>query len=470
MTDNVDFDALAQKTINSNGALEDLNNLYGAVFALPEWHFIARGELPNLSPYIAANADYADGQQMVRAFTDTNRLLRFAKENNLVQTDGSAPILSLPTAGIVEYLEQFTAYGVHGVWFNSDTGSDGFFLPLKQLRPVKEHLAKINWRPPAAAAPASAPTAATEPAIETLVVTVKDGLMLPSGFVSEASYACNFFCRVPAGWTTDGKLKSNFLEKIYEQVYGENWRAGNSDDSRYIVIDSSTKVLTPDEVHTAKWSETQNTKENHFWFYIASETGEIKKATAEEFQAHVDAARPPETETGAAQPLQSSAPEAFGFAGSLDGETDLNLAYLRKGEVSFDTAIAPFQEKIVPLLANYRGAGEYQDIIPLDANALEGLAENTLSNAHGPYLRIRRFFYQPDNGAMFAVSTIDSNQLRQTETDAALRVNFALMKNLVTQTALLYFRLEGPKSEVLDLSAALAPLLEGCGFKEIPGK
>ena len=82
---------------------------------------------------------------MIRAFTDSVRLQHFAKENNLTAPDGSAQMLEIPVKGAVEYLEQFIKYGVHGVWFNSDTVSDGYFIPLAQLRPIKEHLAKINW-------------------------------------------------------------------------------------------------------------------------------------------------------------------------------------------------------------------------------------------------------------------------------------------------------------------------------------
>ncbi len=123
MTNEVNFDELNRKTIESNGAMGDLSNLFGAAFALSEWHFIARGEFPDVNPYIAANAEFAGGQQMVRAFTDTDRLLRFAKENNLTDADGGAANLSIPTEKIVDYLEQFIADGVHGIWFNSDTHS-----------------------------------------------------------------------------------------------------------------------------------------------------------------------------------------------------------------------------------------------------------------------------------------------------------------------------------------------------------
>ncbi len=281
MANNVNFDALAQKTVEPNGSMEALNNLYGAVFALEKWHFIARGAAPNVNPYIASNDEYADGQHMIRAFTDTVRLMNFARENNLTEADGTAAIMSLPTAGIVEYLEQFVPYGVQGIWFNSDTQSDGFFLPIKQLRAVKEHLARLGWQPPFINDAKGKP--------ETLLIVVKDGLMLPSGMVSPASYTCNFFCRVPADWTDGEKMKAEYLEKIYQKVYGINWRAGNSDGSRYVVIDSFSKVFTPEVARTTKWSGTENTKDSHFWFYLIDERGEVKNVMADEFQADINA-------------------------------------------------------------------------------------------------------------------------------------------------------------------------------------
>jgi hypothetical protein len=278
MTIDVNFDVLARKTIESGGAMEDLNDLYGHAFALPQWHFIARGEFPNLVPFIAANAAYADGQYMVRAFTDTERLERFARENKLTVPNSEALILSIPTAGIVDYLEQFIARGVHGIWFNSDTGSEGFNVPLVRLRPISEHLAK-NWRKADDARPA-APAPKTPP--ETLIVVVKDGLMLPSGFFAPASYTCNFFCRVPPGWVEGERLKEERLEQIYRKVYGETWRSGNSDGSRYVVQDAFSQVKSTD------WTGSENDRDNHYWFYLASPDEEIRNVTAAEFQADVD--------------------------------------------------------------------------------------------------------------------------------------------------------------------------------------
>lgn len=476
MSDNVDFDALARRTAESDGTMGDLNNLWGAAFALPEWHFIARGELPSVRPYIASNAEYADGKQMIRAFTDTARLQRFARENNLTATDGSAQILSLPTAKLIDYLEQFIPYGVHGIWFNSDTGSDGFFLPLAQLRPVKEYLAKMNWQPaevpavtvseapPAAAAiEPAAPPATSAPAkparVETLVVTVQDGLMLPSGFISQASYKCNFFCRVPADWIEDGKLKPDRLENVYEKVYGQNWRIGNDDGSRYVVIDSAVKILSPDEAASTDWSEFETTKDNQYWFYIVDAAGEIENVKADGFQADADAAAP-QTATVAATTPETAAPEGGG------GAVVSEFPALHKGEVSFDTSIDSLQAQLVALLENYQGSEEFTDIFPLSADAMEGLFEKILNNRRGAFLRARHFFYQPDSETMVGVNTLDSNALRQTATDGALRVNVALLKYLVNQTALLYYKFEGPAADVQKLSKAFEPVLETCGFKE----
>lgn len=135
------FDELALKSAQSGGAMPEMTALFEQVFALPSWHFVMRGTPPDVHPYVAANANYADGKHMVRAFTDTDRLLRFARENNLLDATGGAPVLTIPTKSVVAYLEQFASSGVFGVWFNSDTGSEGFFGPLASLRAIEAHVA-----------------------------------------------------------------------------------------------------------------------------------------------------------------------------------------------------------------------------------------------------------------------------------------------------------------------------------------
>lgn len=272
MNNEADFDALSKSAFTTNAG-GDLDKLFGAVFALPEWLFIARGEMPNVNPYIAANAAVTDGQQMVRAFTDSRRLQRFAKENNLTEVNGSCYILSVPTSGIIEYLEQFTAYGVHGVWFNSDTESEGFFIPLKQLRPIKEHLAKSKI--------------GQKPSFVILHFAVKEGLMLPSADILPAPYKSNLFWRVPSDWVENGEVKTDHLWKIERRMSGG--LSETIEGAFYVVTDYSTKVLDSEAVKTADWKSKTEDDDNVFMFFVVSETGEIKKVTAEEFQADVNA-------------------------------------------------------------------------------------------------------------------------------------------------------------------------------------
>ncbi|MBK7454622.1 MAG: hypothetical protein IPJ46_13165 [Anaerolineales bacterium] len=72
MANEVDFDSLARQVMRADRTIADLDQLYGNVFALPQWHFIARGKFPNVRPYIASNVQVAEGQYMLRAFTDTD--------------------------------------------------------------------------------------------------------------------------------------------------------------------------------------------------------------------------------------------------------------------------------------------------------------------------------------------------------------------------------------------------------------
>ena len=304
------FDELSKKAMETN-AMEDLNALFGAAFALPEWNFISRGELPNVSPYIASNPTVADNQPMIRAFTDTERLMRFARENNLTEADGSAKMLTIPTENIISYLEGFIPDGAFGVWFNSDSESKDFFIPIKQLQPIKDHLAKLNQPPP-----------------------------------------------------------SNL----------QNW----------------------------------------------------------------------------------------GLAETPDGEIDLNLTINKVGTVSFETSIAPFYEAIVPLLKDYQGTGDYMSLLRFEEIGKSEQVENIAENAHGAYLQIRRFLYlNPKNNTRIGVNSIHSKNLRHVQTNSELLVSFELCKNLDNQTGVFYHAFQGPKSEILKLSAAIQPLLEASGYQAV---
>lgn len=447
-----DFDALSRKVNEPNAPMEDLNALFGAAFALEKWEFIARGEMPNVNPYIAARADVANGQQMVRAFTDSARLQRFAKENNLTREDGSVDILSIPTEGVIEFLEQFMEYGVHGVWFNSNMQSEGFFVPLKQLRPIKEHLAKLET--------------VKNSSVKTILVVVKDGLLVSSGFVSQAEYTCNFHARVPSDWLDGEKLKEEKLEKIYEKVYGETWRSGNSDGSRYVVLESSTKIFAPDELKTTNFGELKTTNENQYWFFVADENGELNSVSENGFQSYID--EEIQTERTNESRKQQDNLANLGMSQTADGDFEQNLSVNKVGAVNFDTAIAPFYEAIVPLLKDFQGTGEFVTLLRFEPEGKSEQIENIAENAHGAYLQVRRFVYlNPKNDVRIGVNSIHSNYLRHVRSNAELLVSIELCKNLDNQTAVFYHACQGPKTDVLNLLAAIQPLLENCNYQPV---
>lgn len=113
-------------------------------------------------------------------------------------------------------------------------------------------------------------------------ITLSDALMFPSGFLAPASYACVIFCRVPPGWIDGEGVRREGLEKIYEKMYGNNWREGNDDGSRYIVRSVEVRALSRADEEQGVWREVKNDDNNHYWFYHAEGGEELKEVEAGE--------------------------------------------------------------------------------------------------------------------------------------------------------------------------------------------
>ena len=459
ISNETDFDALSEKAMATN-AMEDLNALFGAAFALEKWNFIARGELPNVAPYVASNPAAADNQPMIRAFTDTERLMRFARENNLTDADGSAKILTMPTETIIPYLEGLISQGAFGVWFNSDSQSKDFFIPIKQLQPIKDYLAKL--KPPA--------EKAAEKVAETeyiaLVMTISDGLGSPSGFVKKSDYNCNFFCWIPRDWTEDLQIKPEYLEKLYEKFYGAGWRSGNSDGSHFVVFEANSSVISPERVSGTNWSVVQNNDLNHYWFYIGEADGTFKNVSADAFQAQLDKYFQ-RKKTNEAREAQDNLVD-WGISQTPDGGIEQNLSISKIGAVNFDATIAPFFEAIVPILKDYKGTENFVCLLRFDESGKTHQVEDIAENSHGAYLQLRRFVYlNPKNNVKIGVSSVHSNHLRHIQTNSELLVSLELCKNLDNQTGVFYHAFQGPKSEIIKLSRALEPVLESVNYKAV---
>jgi hypothetical protein len=265
----VDFDALARKA-RQTGAAEDLKALSDAVFALPEWVFIARGEVPNLYPYSAPNA--LDGLPMVATFTDVERAKRFAGEYDLLEDDGTCVTLHIPTATVVKNLKGRAA---GGVWFNCEAQSNGFFMPIEGLDQIDEP-------------PAHASSVRRQP-VKTLRIIVQEALVLTPEMVRDTNYKVNFFCRVPADWLENGRLKAEHWQKIADRIFGENWSAEIFPGARYIIKSSETEIFDDDAVKNRNWRDIVD-PDDLFYFFIGSENGAVEKVEVGEFQADIDAA------------------------------------------------------------------------------------------------------------------------------------------------------------------------------------
>lgn len=139
-----DFDRLSAAANDAGASRSDQDALFGAAFRLKEWHFIARGVLPDVRPYVATNERIAGGAPMVKAFTDTRRLHAFARENGLTGPDGEVQILAVPVGNVLFTAAELETQGVTHIHFNADLASHGFYVPLAQLPVIQRHLQRLG--------------------------------------------------------------------------------------------------------------------------------------------------------------------------------------------------------------------------------------------------------------------------------------------------------------------------------------
>ncbi|MCB9225393.1 MAG: hypothetical protein R2780_00320 [Crocinitomicaceae bacterium] len=136
----VDFDALSKAAYAEKSKIQEKDALWLEVFSLPEWYFIATGTLPNIVPYIGRAEVIEPGSLWLYAFTDANRASTFAKENGFGSQDGSTFYLTVPNnRTIVRWIMGYKDNDVKGIFFNAD--GNGFYAPIRQLKPIKDHLA-----------------------------------------------------------------------------------------------------------------------------------------------------------------------------------------------------------------------------------------------------------------------------------------------------------------------------------------
>lgn len=79
--------------------------------------------------------------------------------------------------------------------------------------------------------------------------------------------------RVPDEWLENGRLVPDRREHLLAHLYGANWRLGNEDGSKYVVLTIDEQELSDAERAQQLWVSTQGT------CYAVNDDGTIDKVS-----------------------------------------------------------------------------------------------------------------------------------------------------------------------------------------------
>ena len=77
-------------------------------------------------------------------------------------------------------------------------------------------------------------------------------------FNREQSQTFTLWYRLPEAWFSDGSLLTDRREALLQHLYGETWRLGNGDGSRYVVLAIADHKLSLTEVAERPWLQTKD--------------------------------------------------------------------------------------------------------------------------------------------------------------------------------------------------------------------
>lgn len=128
------IDAAAEALRATPDSFAAMDRLWRAVYGLSHWAFVARGTDEAPTPFVG---ELAAGP-MVFAFTTVGRAHDGALSAGLDE-EAASRVLAVPLPGAIEWLASFADSGVRGVVF--DLPRFGYFAPLQNLVPMREHMA-----------------------------------------------------------------------------------------------------------------------------------------------------------------------------------------------------------------------------------------------------------------------------------------------------------------------------------------
>lgn len=127
------IDELAEVVRTAGADVQAQSALWGAVFALEKWWFIARGTMPDVSPVVAS----VDGVPSLLAFTEGSRARECALQMGFSEEE-AGQVLAIPPQSVLETVDHLVAQGVQRLVI--DQGVTGFFAPLTQLRAIHDFI------------------------------------------------------------------------------------------------------------------------------------------------------------------------------------------------------------------------------------------------------------------------------------------------------------------------------------------
>lgn len=101
--------------------------LWRVTMQLEHWWFLAVGEEDQESPAAAE----IEGQQMLLAFTDAERVRHFALEQDMIGPDDDLRAIALEPHEVVEAADTYQRANVSGLIF--DPHISGYYIPAEQL-------------------------------------------------------------------------------------------------------------------------------------------------------------------------------------------------------------------------------------------------------------------------------------------------------------------------------------------------
>lgn len=132
---------------------------------------------------------------------------------------------------------------------------------------------------------------ALNPSMAYRVITLRwaDGLQLPGGFTKASEAKCCVFLRYAIARLLDaGALKPDTPDLVWDAIYGPDWRLGNEDGSRYVVL-QPPEFLYPSREFTqaiALRNELKIAEEklaDQLWFFQFDAGGALVKMNNHDF-------------------------------------------------------------------------------------------------------------------------------------------------------------------------------------------